>query len=150
MKEPFNWDNYSDQPALLKDRKYKKAMRKKETLSLFKTFLTALIILPFSLVMMPFIKRKSIVSSDFFSIGVDFQREPKLTLKLLNELKLGRVLLRIKLWEMDSLNELKSFIESCKEKKITLKIMQDRENVEDLQLLQNNLRTIFKELDGYD
>ena len=149
MKEPFNWDSYSDQPALLKDRSYKKMMRKKEIFSLIKTFLTALVILPFSLVMMPFIKRKQIISSDFFSIGIDFQREPELTLKLLDELKVKRVLVRIKLWEMGSLAELKGFLESCKDKKITLKIMQDREHVEDLALLQKNLRTIFKELDGY-
>ncbi len=148
MKEPFNWDYYSDQPALLKDKIYKKAMRKKEIFSIIKTFLTALIILPFSLIMIPFIKRKQIDSSTFFCLGVDFQRESELTLEILKELKINRILLRLKLWEMESLSELKTFIESCEDKKITLKIMQDRENIEDSKLLENNLRTIFTELDG--
>ena len=119
MKEPFKWDDYSDQPALLRDRTYKKTMRKKEFTSLLKTFLTALFILPLSIVAMPFIKRKQIDSSQFFCIGLDFHREPELSIELLKELQLKRVLLRIKLWEMDSLSELKEFILRRKDKKIT-------------------------------
>lgn len=148
MKEPFKWDDYSDQPALLSDRKYKKMMRKKEFLSILKTFITALFILPISIILMPFIARKKINSSSFFCMGVDFQREPELTIKLIEELDVDRILVRIKLWEMESLDELKIFIESFNNKKVTLKIMQDRENVEDLELLQTNLRTIFSKLDG--
>ena len=148
MKEPFRWDDYSDQPALLQDRSYKKAMRKKEFTSILKTFLTALFILPLSILAMPFIKRKQINSSEFFCMGVDFQRETKLTLSLVEELGLERVLVRIKLWEMDSLGELKEFIGKLPNKKITLKIMQDRENVENLELFEKNLKTIFSTLDG--
>jgi hypothetical protein len=148
MKEPFIWDSYSDQPALLRDKVYKKKMRKKELFSLVKTYLLALIILPFSILMMPFIKRKNVKSDDFFCIGVDFQRESQLTLKLLDELEINRVLLRIKLWEMDSLEELKNFILACENKKITLKILQDREHIEDLELLKKDLTTIFSTLDN--
>ncbi|MBC8236714.1 MAG: glycosyl hydrolase, partial [Helicobacteraceae bacterium] len=148
MKEPFRWDDYSDQPALLRDRTYKKTMRKKEFLSILKTFLTALFILPVSIIAMPFIKRKQINSSEFFCMGLDFQREPELSIKLLEELQLKRVLLRIKLWEMDSLSELKEFILKLQDKKITLKIMQDREHVEDLKLLEKDLRAIFSTLEG--
>ena len=148
MKEPFKWDDYSDQPALLRDKAYKKAMRKKEFTSLLKTFLTALFILPLSIVAMPFIKRKQIDSSQFFCIGLDFHREPELSIELLKELQIKRVLLRIKLWEMDSLSELKEFIVKLQDKKITLKIMQDREHVEDLKLLEKDLRAIFSTLEG--
>ncbi|MCD6191395.1 MAG: glycosyl hydrolase [Sulfurimonas sp.] len=146
MKAPFKWDDFSDQPYQLKDKNYKKKMRKREFKSLVKTVLTALIILPFSIIAMPFVKRKQINSNDFFCMGVDFQREPHVTLKLIEELEVSRILLRLKLWEMDRLDSLKSFISSVEDKKITLKIMQDRENVEDLDLLKKNLQTIFKEL----
>ncbi|MCD4668392.1 MAG: glycosyl hydrolase, partial [Sulfurimonas sp.] len=131
-------------------------MRKKELFSLIKTYLLALIILPFSLIMMPFIKRKEIKSHEFFCMGVDFEREPELTLKLLDELEINRILVRIKLWEMESLPKLKEFILECESasagygnKKITLKIMQDREHIEDLELLERDLRTIFTALDGH-
>ncbi len=148
MKLPFKWDDYSDQPAQLQDKKYKKKMRKKELGSLIKTILTALFILPFSLVMMPFVKRKHVDSQTFFALGVDYQREPELTLELLEELDVKRILLRLKLWELDSLEELKNFILKNKNRKVTLKILQDREHVEDLELLQKDLRVVFKTLNG--
>ncbi len=146
MKLPFKWDKYSDQPHQLKDKNYKKKMRKHEFLSLVKTVLISIIILPYSLVMMPFIKRKEINSEEFFSIGVDFERNPELSLKLINELDVNNILLRIKLWEMNNLKTLSNFIHLCENKKITLKILQDRENIENLNLLEENIRTIFSSL----
>ncbi len=148
MKEPFKWDDYSDQPALLQDKNYKKRMKKKEFASFLKTLLSAIFILPFSIIMMPFVKRKLINSHDFFCMGIDFEREPQETLKCVDELNVDRVLLRFKLWEMDKLAELKEFISLLKNKKVTLKILQDRENIEDLELFKSNLTLIFKELDG--
>jgi hypothetical protein len=148
MKQPFKWDNYSDQPALLKDKEFKKKMRSKEFKSLITTYLLSILTLPISLIMMPFVKRKQISSSDFFCMGVDFQREPQLTLKLLDKLEIKRVLLRIKLWELDSLDELKDFISKLNNKKVTLKIMQDREHIDNLELLQKDLRTIFISLNN--
>ena len=148
MKKPFNWDNYSDQAAVLKDKVYKKEMRRKSLPSLLKTFCTSLVVLPLSIVLMPFVKRKQIDSSLFFCMGVDYQREPELSLKLINELDVKRVLLRFKLWEMESLPQLVEFISQLDNKKITLKILQDRENITDLNLLEKYLRTIFTALDG--
>lgn len=149
MKLPYIWDNYSDQPYPLKDKNYKKRMRKKEFFSLLKTFIISLFILPFSLLMMPFVKRKEINSNEFFCIGVDYQREPKLSIELVEELGVKRVLLRFKLWEMGTLHELKTFILNLKDKKITLKILQDREHVEDLALFKKDLTTIFQTLDKH-
>lgn len=146
MIKPFAWDDYSDQPAILKDKAYKKAMRKKALSSLIKTSLTALFVIPFSLIMTPFVKRREINSQEFFSLGVDFQREPQATMELLEELEVQSILLRLKLWELDTLRELKEFLLLHKEKKIFLKILQDRENIEDLALLKSNLRHIFQEL----
>ena len=149
MKKPFKWDAYSDQPALLTDKDYKKKMRKKERNSLLYTIISALIFLPLSLLAMPFVKRKEINTAHFFSLGVDFEREPALTQELLEELEVENILLRLKLWEMEKLPELKTFAKQNQEKKIILKIMQDREHIEDLTLLQNDLRTIFSELREY-
>lgn len=147
MKQAFNWDNYSDQPALLKDREYKKMMRKRQLPSLLKTLLTAIVILPISLVAMPFVKRKTIKKEEFISLGVDFQRDPDASIELLDELGVKNILLRLKLWEMTTLEELASFIEQNKARNITLKILQDREHIEDLSLLKRDLETIFERLE---
>ena len=149
MKQPYIWDNYSDQPYPLKDKVYKKKMRKRETYSLIKTFLVSLFVIPFSLVMMPFVKRKTVNSNDFFCLGVDYQREPELTLESIKELEVSRILTRLKLWEMDTLDELKEFLSKCTNQKVTLKILQDRENVEDLELFKKNIDTVFSTLCSY-
>ena len=149
MKEPFKWDAYSDQPAQLQDRVYKKRMRRREITSLFKTVTTSLFMIPLSLILMPFVKRKEIDSSKFFTMGVDFEREEKESLQLLDELDVESILLRCKLWEMEKIDALKEFILANKKRKITLKILQDRENIEDLELLKKNLYTIFSKLGEY-
>ncbi len=146
MKQPYIWDNNSDQPYPLKDKSYKKRMRKKESSSLIKTFLISLLILPFSLLMMPFVKRKEINSNEFFCLGVDYQREPELSIECIKELDVPRILTRLKLWEMDTIDELEQFLSTCSDKKITLKILQDRENVENLELFQKNMDIIFTRL----
>ena len=148
MKEPFAWDNYSDQPALLKDKVYKKEMRKNQLFSLLKTAISALIILPISLTSMPFVRRREIKQTKFISLGVDFEREVESTNILLAELNVKNILLRCKLWELDKLDKLKEFAQEHSDKKVVLKILQDRENIEDLTLLEKNLKTIFTKLDG--
>ena len=148
MKKPYIWDSYSDQPYPLKDKTYKKTMRKRSFLSLIKTVFISLIVLPVSLIATPFIKRKKINSKFFFSIGVDYQREAKKTLEFINELGVQHILVRLKLWEMGSIDELKKFLLEYEDKQVTLKIMQDRENIVDLELFKNNLKIIFTTLNN--
>ena len=146
VKEPFVWDFYSDQPYQLKDKKYKKVMRKRELFSNIKTFLVALIALPVSIFMMPFVKRKTIDAVNFFAMGVDMDKESSLTPTLLEELGIEHILVRHKLWEMERLPELNSFILTCKATEVTVNILQDREHIEDLELLKHDLRTVFSNL----
>lgn len=146
MKAPFQWDSYSDQAAVIKDKKFKKQMRKNEWFSLVKTFLTALIILPLSVIAIPFIKRKEIDSKKFFTLGVDYQRQSEKTLEFLDELGVQSILVRLKLWEMDTISDLKTFLQANAHRQITLKIMQDREHIDDLELLKKDLDVIFSEL----
>ncbi|MDD5371994.1 MAG: glycosyl hydrolase [Sulfurimonas sp.] len=146
MKQPYIWDNYSDQPYPLQDKSYKKQMRKSQIGSLLKTIIISIFVLPISLLLIPFVKRKKINSNDFFCIGVDFEREPQATLGMIEELGVERILLRFKLWEMEKLPLLKDFILLCQNKKVTLKILQDREHIEDLSRLQKDLETIFSAL----
>ena len=146
MKEPFKWDNYSDQPALLQDRAFKKAMRQKERGSFVATFFTSLVFLPLSLLAMPFVRRKEIDTAHFFAMGVDFEREATRTQEMLDELGVETIVVRLKLWEMEKLPQLVNFIHANKERKIIVKIMQDREHIEDLSLLERDLESIFSQL----
>ncbi len=144
MKAPFRWDHYSDQPYQLKDKKYKKAHRQKEWLSIILTFFTALLILPLAYLLSFFIPKRKIDTNSFFALGVDNNKE--LSPPLLQELGIDHILVRQKLWEMKNLPKLKEFISTCKVDEITVNILQDREHIEDLDLLKKDLREIFASL----
>ncbi len=152
MKKPFSWDHYSDQAALLQDRAYKKRMRKKELFSLVKTYILALFMLPLAWIVMPFAKRKPTQSRNFFTLGVDFQRESEATLQMLDELGIQSILVRIGLWELEKLPQLEAFVQKNAHRHIVCKIMQDRKHIEDLELLKNDLIPIFslKQIDVFE
>ena len=143
MKAPFTWDNYSDQPYQLKDRSFKKAMRKKELFSLIYTIFSALFILPIAAVIQSFISKRKISTDTFFGMSINLDREPEVTKALVDELEITTLLIRFPLWEMDRLDEYVEFTKNYQNKKIILNIMQDREHVEDLVLLEKDLSTLF-------
>ena len=74
MKAPFSWDAYSDQPALLTDRAYKKKMRKSQRMASVRMLLTSLWVLPVAMLAMPFFRGKMVDRRDFFGMGVSLDR----------------------------------------------------------------------------
>lgn len=148
MKQPFAWDHYSDQPAIIRDKALKRQMRRSALPSLIKTFLIALITLPIALLWMPFTGRRSIGGEDFFGIGVNLDKEPNTTPYLLDELGVKKILIRIPLWEMDRLHEYVVFIRSFSGKEMTVALLQDREHVTSADLSRDHFIQIFEALDG--
>lgn len=148
MKAPFAWDHYSDQPAIIKDKALKRAMRRDALPSLIKTFLIALITLPIAFLLMPFMRRRNISGADFFGMGVNLDKEPNTTPYLLNELNVKRLLIRIPLWEMDRLHEYVTFIRGFSDKHITVALLQDREHITSPSLSHDHFTQIFEALDG--
>ena len=148
MKEPFTWDYYSDQPAIIKDKALKRQMRRSALPSLIKTFLIALITLPFALLLMPFMPRRTISGEHFFGMGVNLDKEPNTTPYLIEELGVKKLLIRIPLWEMSRLNEYVTFIRSLKDKEITVAILQDREHITSPSMTKDHFTQIFEALDG--
>ena len=146
MKTPFQWDKYSDQPYQLKDRNFKKKMRRLERVSLLKTALISLVIFPVAILAMPFKKRQFINSQKFVGLGIDVERETEATLEMIKELEITNILIRLGLWEIHKLEKIAHFIEQLPHHEITLVIMQDRENIEDIALLKTNLTHIFSTL----
>ncbi len=149
MKAPFNWDYNSDQPYQLKDRSYKKAMRKNELASLITTIFTALVILPVAALLQPFIPKRSISSDDFFGMSINLDKAPQATKELVDELELTTLLIRFPLWEMARIEEYLDFVKTYQDRKIILNVMQDREHIDDLSLLKHDLREVFDTFSPY-
>lgn len=149
MKAPFFWDHHSDQPYQLKDRAFKKAMRKKELISLLSTSFSALFVLPIALLLQFFIPKRRILTDDFFGMSINLDKEPQATRSLVDELELSTLLIRFPLWEMERLESYVDFVKAYEGKKIILNVMQDREHVADLALLKNDLEKLFQAFSPY-
>jgi hypothetical protein len=144
MKLPFIWDRYSDQPYPIKDKTYKKRMRKRHLWDYIPLLLTNIIFFPLSIVLMSLFKGKEVGKKGFYGMGVNLDKG-EVQKELIDELGVKHLLVRMPLWDMDRVDEYVGFIQSFGEdKQILLNILQDREHIEDLGLLQTDINSIFE------
>ncbi|SFV57840.1 FIG00388565: hypothetical protein [hydrothermal vent metagenome] len=143
MKPPFIWDRYSDQPYPIKDKSYKKKMRKKHIFDYIPLFLINLIIFPLSIILMKFFKGKKIDKNNFYGMGVDLDKGD-IQIELIEELGIKHILMRMPLWEIDRVDEFVEFTQKFKNQTILLNILQDREHIEDIELLQKDIKIVFE------
>jgi hypothetical protein len=143
---PFVWDKYSDQPHIIKDKAYKKKMRKRYTFDYILMFLTNLIIFPLSIILMKFFKKnKNQTTQDkyFYALGVNLDKGD-MQQQLVEELGVKSLIIRIPLNDIHNLERYYNFAKSFGEdKQILINIMQDRANIDDLELLKLNIIKIF-------
>ena len=144
-KAPFFWDNYSDQPQVIKDRAYKNMMRKRYFFDYAKMFFTSIFIFPIAFLAMKFFSGKK--SEDIFGLGVSLDKG-EVQVELVRELGVKHLLLRVPLWEVDRLQEYVAFASLFKGCSILVNVMQDREHIEDPNLLRSDLKRVFVAFDG--
>ena len=145
-KEPFIWDNYSDQPHVIKDKAYKKAMRKKHLKDFIKLFFSSIFILPIAIFFMKFFRGKNQASNqEFYGIGVNLDKG-EIQHELVEELGVKNLIIRFPLWDIKNIDLYVEFAQKfnkTSKKDILLNIMQDRQNIENPKLLKENLELIF-------
>ncbi|RBQ31267.1 hypothetical protein CRU92_07310 [Arcobacter sp. FW59] len=148
-KNHFVWDNYSDQPHIIKDKEFKKTMRKKELKDNLKLLFTSLFILPISILFMKFFKGRVETSNKYFiGLGVNLDKNDGRNIQqdLVEELGVENLIIRLPLWDIQNIDSYVSFAKSFNKnskKNILLNIMQDRNNIENGELLKQNLELIF-------
>ena len=149
MQEPFIWDNYSDQPYPIKDKNYKKKMRKKHLWATVPLMLSTFIFFPLGILLMPFFKGKERDKNHFYGLGVDVDKG-EVQKELIDELGVKHLLIRMPLWEMHRVEEYVAFSKSFgNDKHILLNILQDREHIEDNTLLEKDIETIFEKFGSF-
>ncbi|HHH72441.1 MAG TPA: glycosyl hydrolase, partial [Sulfuricurvum sp.] len=146
MKPPFAWDAYSDQPYQLKDRTFKKQLRTAQRTSLLKTALFGLFWLPLGVLSMPFLRQKNVETDHFFGLLVDPLREPDKTRDVIESLGVQELLIRIKMWETESLDAVTDFLRKLEGRSFLFVLMQDRELVENETLRKVSFSRIFAAL----
>lgn len=146
----FIWDSYSDQPQVIKDRAFKKAMRKKEFKDNLKLLFTSIFILPISIIFMKFFKGKVKTSNiDFIGLGVNLDKENgnNIQQELVEELGVRNLIIRVPLCDIKNIDLYFDFANSFNKnerKNILINIIQDRVNIENKELFKKNISLIFE------
>ena len=145
-KGPFIWDKYSDQPHVIRDKAYKKSMRKKHLFDYIKLFFTSIIFLPISIVLMKFFRGNEKLE---YGLGVNLDKG-NLQQELISELGVKNLIIRVPLWDINRIDEYVDFAKSFgNDKEILINIMQDREHIENKKLLEKNINLIFEKFSDF-
>ncbi|MDC9715549.1 MAG: hypothetical protein PSN36_07030 [Gammaproteobacteria bacterium] len=137
----FKWDYYSDQPYIITDKAFKKTQKKKYWLEYLQMGVLFMFVFPVSFLwqfLMRFPATKMQVG-----IGVNLDKGEE-QYALVEELGVRHLLIRIPLWEVDRIDEFVQFAKGFGEGKIIMiNVLQDREHIENLALLEQNMQIIF-------
>jgi len=143
---PFIWDNYSDQPHIIKDKSYKKTMRKRYTNDFLKMISTNIIMFPLSISLMKLFSKKqdeNFKKENFYGLGVNLDKG-NYQQELIEELGVKSLIIRIPLSDIQNLDKYYEFAKSFgDDKQILLNIMQDRLHIDDKELLKLHIVDIF-------
>lgn len=145
LAKPLKWDSYSDQPHVIKDRRFKKEIYKTVRWDSFKMVVTNILMFP--IVFIAYLAspiKKTITKSDvFFGISINLDKNPNDTRELIDELDCNNLLIRVPLHDIENLQAYVEFADQFSDKKLLINILQDRRHVEDLVMLEGSLDEIF-------
>ena len=153
MSNYFPWDSHSDQPYVLK-RETKKALRKGHGLDYLKLILTNLIYFPYLFIKFvgsilsnkykTFDKIEPTAFKKFYGLCVNLDKGEE-QYKLIEELSIKSLQIRVFLNDIENLQNYVEFAKGFGEdKEILITIIQDREHIENHELLAKDITTIFK------
>ena len=151
----LEWDKYSDQPAVIKDRALKKKIYKDNRWDTVKLLATNLLMFPISYLFYLVTNPKEISrnTETFFGMSVNLDIDRGETETLIKDLGVNSLLIRVPLHDIEKLLDYVSFAESFinesksknnTDRSILINILQDRRHVVDHDLLKQSLDSIFQ------
>ncbi|OCL97529.1 hypothetical protein AAX29_01889 [Aliarcobacter thereius] len=150
----LSWDEYSDQPNIIRNREFKKRVRKYHLNDILKMIFTSIFILPISILFMKFFKGKITTNyKELVGLGVNLDKDDgkNSQQKFIEELGVKNLIIRVPLCDIQNIDSYVNFAKSfniVSKKNILINIMQDRENIENRDILRDNLEEIFTKFDG--
>ncbi len=145
MPNQFPWDNYSDQPHILK-RALKKELRKGHAVDYAKLIATNLIYFPYLFLKFYFKSKRhkqQIKTPEFYGLCVNLDKGEE-QFGLVEELGVKSLQIRVFLNDIKNIDAYVAFAkEFGEDKTILITIIQDREHIENHELLRKNIDIIF-------
>ena len=156
MKDFTDWDEFSDQPRIIKDRRFKFKIRAKHWIDYVKMAMISLLIYPIALLHMLLNsyranRRSDQISPDYrlsrslFGVGVSLERGGT-QFDLVEELGIEHVLIRFPLKHMHRISEYREFAAEFKRrgKTILLNVLQTRAHIVDSAVLERDITLVFQ------
>ncbi len=145
---PYRWDYFSDQPYTIKDMEFKSSIRKRALLANLKMLGVSLLVFPLLFYRSLLVKRVNTHKRLDNKIGVcvNLDKEPEKTLEWLNELGIRQISIRIPLSDVANIESYYNFARQFEGFDILFVILQDREHIENREMLESSLSRIFEML----
>ncbi len=139
----FDWDHYSNQPSIIRDKKLKREIYKKTLFDTLKLLFINISFLPFVILNYFIKKRGEVDATEIFCIGISLENETPTTYKRIKRLNIKNILIRFPLSKIKDIEKYKKFIEKYSEFEILINLIQDRNHILDKELLKKDLKTVF-------
>jgi hypothetical protein len=94
---------------------------------------------------MPFLRPREIEKHEFYGVGVNLDKGD-IQFSLLEELGVRHAIMRLPLWDLERIQDYKTFASRLKRQNLTVlfNVLQDREHIDDHILLEQDLEKIFR------
>ncbi len=150
MNLEFPWDQYSDQPHILK-KEQKKLLRKGHKLDFLKLIITNLFYFPYLFIKFLFKKEPNPQSStlnSFYALCVNLDKG-EIQYSLVEELGVKSLQIRVFLNDIKNIQKYVDFAKGFgDDKEILITIIQDRNHIENKEILEKDIRIIFTAFKG--
>ncbi|WP_271272757.1 hypothetical protein [Aliamphritea hakodatensis] len=144
------WDHHSDQPYPIRDRAYKKRMKRRHRKDLIKLFIASLMVFPIALLHFLFNRKTGMqqVDQSFFGLCVNLDKGEE-QFRLLDELGCQTVQIRVFLSDYTRRkDEYLAFVKRCQGRHILITLVQDADCINDHRLLRAVLEDVFSAFSG--
>ena len=147
----MNWDSYSNQPYIIKDKELKREIYKKTLFDSLKLLFFNIFIFP-TVFVIYILKLFNLHDKDdihdIFAMGVSKENSTHHDISRLKELDIKRVLIRFPMWEMDKISEYKEYIKQFNDFDVMINLMQCRKYIENHEALSKDVEIIFNTFKG--
>jgi len=143
----LDWDHYSDQPAVIKDKALKKQIYEQVRWDTIKMLATNVVMYPLcflNYLVFP-VKKINADTETFFGISINLDKNPEHNRELVEDLGVNNLLIRMPLSDIENIKKYLDFAKQYQDKNLLINILQDRRHIEDNSLLKKSLEQVFSE-----
>jgi hypothetical protein len=141
----YQWDNFSDQPYPIRDKKYKRFIRLLVLPASVKMLLISLVVFPIILSFSRSVKknRLPVQTKEMIGLCVNIDKEPDLSVQLVDDVGVKKLSIRLPLSDISNIDKYVSFVKQFPSCDVLIVVLQDRNHIDDKSLSRESFNIIF-------